>query len=122
MASNVKGSDTTGMAAPVKGFRFQPVQSYLRALSAASESPSGRNPRGAVWAVAVYGDFTRWRLLDAVRAPQDNGTAPPGVDDPGIASEARSGDLIAPEGQPWLKACVRTLGEALHPVMAFAAE
>jgi hypothetical protein len=28
----------------------------------ASESPPGRNPRGAVWAVAVYGDLTGRRL------------------------------------------------------------
>ena len=66
--------------------------------------------------------ITRRRLLDAVRALQDNGTVPPGVDDPGVASSARSGDLIAPEGQPWLEAYEQTMRQALHPVMVLAAE
>jgi phthalate 4,5-dioxygenase len=66
--------------------------------------------------------ITRRRLLDAVRALQDKGTVPPGVDDPEIASRARSGDLIAPEGQPWLEAYEETMAQALHPVMAVAAE
>jgi hypothetical protein len=44
--------------------------------------------------------ITRRRLMDAVKALQDKGTVPPGIDDPDIASAARSGDLIAPEGQP----------------------
>jgi hypothetical protein len=47
---------------------------------------------------------------------------PPGVADPVIAAGARSGDLIAPEGQPWLEAYEETLGKALHPLMARAAE
>ena len=66
--------------------------------------------------------ITRRRLMDAVRALQDKGTVPPGVDDPEINSSARSGDLIAPDGQPWLEAYERTLDQALHPVMALAAE
>jgi hypothetical protein len=66
--------------------------------------------------------ITRRRLMDAVRALQDKGTVPPGVDDPDIASAARSGDLIAPEGQPWLEAYEQTMRQALHPVMALAAE
>ena len=66
--------------------------------------------------------ITRRRLMDAVRALQDEGTVPPGVDDPAIASRARSGDLIAPEGQPWLEAYEQTMSHALHPVMALAAE
>ena len=47
--------------------------------------------------------ITRWRLIEAVRALREQGTVPPGVDvdDPGIGSSASSGDLIAPEGQPW---------------------
>ena len=47
---------------------------------------------------------------------------PVAVDNPQVASTARSGDLIAPEGQPWLEAYVQTMGQALHPVMALAAE
>jgi len=66
--------------------------------------------------------ITRRRLLDAVWALRDKGTVPPGVDDPEVASSARSGDLIAPEGQPWLVAYEETMNKALHPVMAFAAE
>jgi len=66
--------------------------------------------------------ITRRRLLDAVRALQNKGTVPPGVDDPEVASGARSGDLIAPEGKPWLEAYEETMRQALHPVMALAAE
>ena len=66
--------------------------------------------------------ITRRRLLDAVRALQDNGTVPPGVDDSDVASSARSGDLIAPEGQPWLEAYEQTMRQALHPILALAAE
>jgi len=66
--------------------------------------------------------MTRRRLMDAAQALKDKGTVPPGVDDPGIASGARSGDLIAPEGQPWLEAYEETMGQALHPLMALAAE
>ena len=66
--------------------------------------------------------MTRRRLLEALRASQDKGTVPPGVDDPDIGGRARSGDLIAPESQPWLEAYEQTLAQALHPVMALAAE
>jgi hypothetical protein len=66
--------------------------------------------------------ITRRRLMDAVRALQDKGTVPPGVDDPDVSGGARSGDLIAPEGQLWLDAYEQTLKQALHPVMALAAE
>ena len=66
--------------------------------------------------------MTRRRLIEAVRVLQDKGTVPPGVDDPDIGGKARSGDLIAPDGQPWLEAYEQTLEQALHPVMALAAE
>jgi phenylpropionate dioxygenase-like ring-hydroxylating dioxygenase large terminal subunit len=65
---------------------------------------------------------TRRRLLDAVRALRDNDTAPPLVDDPQISSNVRSGELVAPAGQSWLDAYEQTLGRALHPVLAEAAE
>jgi phthalate 4,5-dioxygenase len=66
--------------------------------------------------------MTRRRLLEALSASQDKGTVPPGVDDPDIGGRARSGDLIAPESQPWLEAYEQTLAQALHPVMGLAAE
>jgi hypothetical protein len=66
--------------------------------------------------------ITRRRLMDAVRELQDTGTVPPGVDDPDVAGSARSGDLVAPADQSWLEAYEEALEQALHPVMALAAE
>jgi phthalate 4,5-dioxygenase oxygenase subunit len=66
--------------------------------------------------------MTRRRLLDAVRAFQENGTVPPLVDNPEISGNARSGELIAPSSQPWLEAYEQTLGQAVHPIMLRAAE
>ena len=65
---------------------------------------------------------TRRRLIEAVRALHDQKTVPPLVDDPGIASAIRSGDLVAPEAQPWMEAYEETLHQARHPVMLEAAE
>ena len=64
--------------------------------------------------------MTRRRLLEAARALSETGTLPPGIDDPGIATSARSGDLIAPESQDWLDAYNETLGQALHPMLKAA--
>jgi phthalate 4,5-dioxygenase oxygenase subunit len=66
--------------------------------------------------------ITRRRLLEAARALRDTGTKPPVLDNPAVAARVRSGDLVAPEGQPWLDAYEEMLGEALHPGMARAAE
>lgn len=66
--------------------------------------------------------MTRRRLLEAVRALRDHGTIPPLVDNPEVSTIARSGDLIAPAGQPWLEAYEETLDQVLHPVMPLAAE
>ena len=66
--------------------------------------------------------LTRRRLLEAAQALRDNGTIPPLVDDPELSASARSGDLIAPEDQPWLEAYDQALGEARHPEMLRAAE
>jgi hypothetical protein len=66
--------------------------------------------------------MTRRRLLDAACALRDRGTVPPLVDDPEIATALRSGDLVAPEAQPWLEAYEETLRQALHPEMLQAAE
>ena len=66
--------------------------------------------------------MTRRRLLEAARALHDNGTIPPLVDDPQTGTGARSGDLIAPEGQDWLEAYEETLQQAAHPAILRAAE
>jgi hypothetical protein len=66
--------------------------------------------------------MTRRRLFEAARALRDNGTTPPLVDDPETGASARSGDLIAPEGQNWLEAYEETLEQALHPTILRAAE
>jgi phthalate 4,5-dioxygenase len=66
--------------------------------------------------------MTRRRLLEAARDLRDHATLPPLVDDPGLATAIRSGDLIAPEGQPWLEAYEETLRQSRHPVMLEAAE
>jgi phthalate 4,5-dioxygenase oxygenase subunit len=65
---------------------------------------------------------TRRRLLDATLAWRDKGVVPPLVDDPAVSGSARSGDLIAPAGQPWLEAYEQSLGQALHPTLLRAAE
>ena len=61
-------------------------------------------------------------MIEAARALRDHGTVPPLVDNPGISTNARSGDLFAPSGQPWLEAYEQTLGQAVHPEFAQAAE
>jgi phenylpropionate dioxygenase-like ring-hydroxylating dioxygenase large terminal subunit len=66
--------------------------------------------------------ITRRRLLEAARALHDSGVIPPLVDDPSISAGARSGDLIAPDSQPWLEAYEETLRQARHPEMLAAAE
>jgi phthalate 4,5-dioxygenase oxygenase subunit len=66
--------------------------------------------------------LTRGRLADAARSSRDHGTLPPLVDGPGASAAIRSGDLIAPEDQPWLEAYEQTLRQALHPGMLRAAE
>jgi hypothetical protein len=53
---------------------------------------------------------------------RDSGTVPPLVDDPSVSYGARSGDMFAPEDQPWLEAYEETLRQAQHPEMLQAAE
>jgi hypothetical protein len=60
--------------------------------------------------------------LETVRAFTENGVVPPLVDNPGIISGARSGDIIAPQGQAWLDAYEQTLRQARHPEVLAAAE
>jgi hypothetical protein len=52
----------------------------------------------------------------------DQKTIPPLVDNPGIATAIRSGNLIAPKAQPWMEAYEETLHQGRHPVMLEAAE
>jgi len=66
--------------------------------------------------------MTRRRLLEAARVLREEGTVPPGVDNPEIAMSCRSGDLIAPEGQDWLEAYEETLAQGRHPALPEAAE
>jgi len=66
--------------------------------------------------------MTRRRLIEAARALRDKGIVPPLVDDPELSASARSGDLIAPEGQDWLEAYDQALRQAPRPGMLRAAE
>jgi hypothetical protein len=66
-------------------------------------SATEQSRRGALAPSDLMITISRRRLMEAVRSLQDKGTVPPGADDPGIASAARSGDLIASESQPRLE-------------------
>jgi phenylpropionate dioxygenase-like ring-hydroxylating dioxygenase large terminal subunit len=46
---------------------------------------------------------TRRRLIDAARALRDNGTLPPGADDPGVYA-MRSGGIVLPRNVNWVEA------------------
>jgi phthalate 4,5-dioxygenase len=64
---------------------------------------------------------TRQRLLRAARALRKDGTVPPGVDDPDIFVNVRSGDFLADEKIGWRDAYEAQLGAAMRP-LAQAAE
>jgi len=64
---------------------------------------------------------TRQRLLSAARALAEKGTVPPGVDDPAVASRARGGAFIAPEGNDWLDEYRRRMGISLDPTHSLRA-
>jgi phthalate 4,5-dioxygenase len=57
---------------------------------------------------------TRRRLLMAARALRDNGTVPPGIEDPHVFRGARSGYFVSEEG-PWQEVYARQLAAAVHP-------
>ncbi len=63
---------------------------------------------------------TRRRLLRAARALK-KGAVPPGVDNPEVALEVRSGDFLADENIAWRDAYEAQLRAALRP-LAQAAE
>ncbi|MBV8186702.1 MAG: Rieske 2Fe-2S domain-containing protein [Alphaproteobacteria bacterium] len=59
---------------------------------------------------------TRRRILRATRALRDDGTLPPGADEPEVYRGARSGYFITPDdGTPWQEVYDRTLAGAMHP-------
>jgi hypothetical protein len=65
---------------------------------------------------------TRRRLRHAVRAWRKGGALPRLLDEPGICGDARSGEIIAPEGQRWMQAYDEALDAARHPPLLLAAE
>jgi hypothetical protein len=44
------------------------------------------------------------------------------IDQPGMCSNARSGEIIASAAQPWMKAYEHAFDQARHPPMLLAAE
>ncbi len=58
---------------------------------------------------------TRRRLVEAIRAMEESGMVPPGVDNPQICLGARGGDFIAPDGMNWKDAYAQNLGAATNP-------
>ena len=64
---------------------------------------------------------TRRRLLRAARAFDQDGTVPPGVDDPDIYTAVRSGDFLADERIDWRDAYEMQMRAAVRP-LAQAAE
>ena len=62
---------------------------------------------------------TRRRLLGAARDLRDNGTTPPGIEDPEIFREARSGFFLAPDEVDWRDAyheATRTMERPGNPL------
>jgi hypothetical protein len=57
---------------------------------------------------------TRRRLLMAARALRENGAVPPGVDDPGIYMQARSGEAVL-AADDWQSAYRDRLPHVLRP-------
>lgn len=67
---------------------------------------------------------TRRRLLMAARALAEQGTLPPGIDDPGVYRDARSGYFVSEDQRSWQDVYRARFDAALHPgpVPAKAAE
>ena len=64
---------------------------------------------------------TRRRLLRAARALKKDSTIPPGVDDPEVYTNVRSGDFLADDKLAWRDAYDAQLRAAIRP-FAQAAE
>lgn len=66
---------------------------------------------------------TRRRLLRAARALGENGTLPPGAEDPSVYRAARSGYFLSPESdKSWQDVYAATLESSVHPPARQAAE
>jgi phthalate 4,5-dioxygenase len=66
---------------------------------------------------------TRRRALLAARAWREQGTVPPGVDDPGVFMQSRSGYFIVNDGVEWRDAYKQQVSSAMRPApMQQAAE
>ncbi len=63
---------------------------------------------------------TRRRLLMAARALRDQGTLPPGIEDPGIYHGARSGYFVSDDQRSWQEVYQGRLEAAMHPGPATA--
>jgi phthalate 4,5-dioxygenase len=63
---------------------------------------------------------TRRRLLRAARALKKDGTVPPGVDDPDIFVNVRSGDFLADEKIGWRDAYDMQIRAAMRPLQQAA--
>jgi phenylpropionate dioxygenase-like ring-hydroxylating dioxygenase large terminal subunit len=61
---------------------------------------------------------TRRRLLRAARALRDEGTPPPGIEDPGAFRGARSGYFISGETRSWQEIYARQFSIAVRPAEA----
>ena len=59
---------------------------------------------------------TRRRLLKAARALRQDGTVPPGVDDPAIMYPVRSGDFVTEARLGWRQAYDRQMQAAVRPL------
>jgi len=58
---------------------------------------------------------TRRRALQAARAFREHGTLPPGVDDPAVFLQSRSGYFIVEDGAAWQDAYARQVQAAVRP-------
>ena len=64
---------------------------------------------------------TRRRLVHAARALRDKGTVPPGVDNPEVYLQARSGECVVAVTD-WREAYAEKLREVVRPIHGIAAE
>ena len=66
---NLKTAKALGLTVPPSILGCRPVVTYPAVLGPASESPPGRNPRGAGVRSAVYGDLTGRLVVWGMRWP-----------------------------------------------------
>jgi hypothetical protein len=66
--------------------------------------------------------LTRRVLLKAVRDYEETGKLPAVLDDPGLARQARGGDVVVPAGTDWLDAYEEAMTAIHGPGRPIAAE